>query len=68
MFIDGQLVVDNDGLHGAQERSGTVRLAAGTHVLRVVYFNGVGSRSLGASWQGPGIAKQAIPDGSLFRN
>jgi len=28
LFIDGNLVVDNDGLHGVVEKSGTVDLSA----------------------------------------
>jgi hexosaminidase len=42
---DGQ-VVDNDGLHGDQERSGQVALHAGLHPLRLVYFQRGGGRTL----------------------
>jgi hypothetical protein len=68
LFIDGQQVVDNDGVHGTQERQGMVRLAAGYHAIRVTYFQGTGGRALTASWLGPGIGKQQIPSTSLFRS
>jgi len=41
LFIDGQLVVDNDGMHDAISRSGDVTLSAGQHRLRVWYFQGI---------------------------
>ena len=64
--IDGELVVDNDGLHGMTERRGLVALAAGLHPLRVRYFNRTGSDGLSLSWKGPGFAKQPLPEAALF--
>jgi hypothetical protein len=40
LYIDGDLVVDNDGIHSTQERSGTVRLSRGAHDIRVSYYQG----------------------------
>jgi hypothetical protein len=40
LYIDGELVVDNDGIHQTRERSGTVRLSRGVHDIRVSYFQG----------------------------
>ncbi|TPG64577.1 FG-GAP-like repeat-containing protein [Hymenobacter nivis] len=65
LFIGSQLVVDNDGSHGAQERSGTVGLQAGTHLLTVTYFQNGGGNQLSVNYQGPGVSKQAIPGASL---
>lgn len=67
LFIGDQLVVNNDGVHGAQERSGVIALAAGKHALRVEFFEGTGSTSLNASYQGPGVSKQNIPNSALSR-
>lgn len=61
LMIDDVLVVDNDGSHGAIERTGAVGLLAGTHKIEVRYFQGAGGASLEASWQGPGTDKAAIP-------
>jgi hypothetical protein len=44
VWIDGNLVVDNDGLHPMVNRSGTVALAAGKHAIRIHFFeNGGGA-------------------------
>ncbi len=40
LFFDQALVVDNDGRHGNQERSGNVNLAAGYHEIVVTMFDG----------------------------
>src|SRR5690606_25299236 len=42
LYINDKLIVNNDGLHGAQERSGKVQLTKGTHAIRVEYFEGSG--------------------------
>lgn len=41
LFVDGQVVVDNDGVHEAISRSGEVELSAGPHRVRVWYFQGM---------------------------
>jgi outer membrane protein OmpA-like peptidoglycan-associated protein len=40
LFVDGQLIVDNDGVHPERREEGKVQLRAGTHALRVQYFQG----------------------------
>ena len=65
LFIGSQLVVDNDGSHGAQERSGTIGLQAGTHALTVTYYQDGGGDQLSVSYQGPGLSKQLLPSASL---
>jgi len=40
LYIDGQLIVDNDGVHQTQVRLGSIRLAGGLHTIRVPYFQG----------------------------
>jgi hypothetical protein len=40
LFIDDQTVVDNDGIHAALTKSGSVELAGGIHSIRVQYFQG----------------------------
>jgi PA14 domain len=40
LYIDGQLVVDNDGVHANLERSASLELAGGVHSIRVSYFQG----------------------------
>lgn len=67
LFIDGQKIVDNDGLHAPRERSGKVRLSEGYHAIRVVYHEYEGWEKLEVKWQGPGIGKQIIPASVLYR-
>lgn len=40
LYIDDQLIVDNDGVHQPEERMGSLRLAQGVHRLRLTYFQG----------------------------
>ena len=67
MYVNGSLVVDNDGLHVMQERSGIVSLAAGKHLIVVSYFQQTGSQVLTVSFTGAGISKEQIPVNLLFR-
>lgn len=67
LYIGTTKVVDNDGLHGLQEHSGSIPLKAGKHALRVDYFEATGSENLIVSYAGPGITKQVIPASALFR-
>ena len=66
LFIDGQRVVDNDGIKNAEERSGKVKLTAGLHPIVVTFFQAGGSASLDVRWSGPGVEKQDIPASVLF--
>ncbi|HFE52767.1 MAG TPA: beta-glucosidase, partial [Bacteroidetes bacterium] len=66
LYIDGKLVVDNDGLHGAEERSGSTHLTAGRHRIRVAYFQAGGGMALDTYYSGPGLPRQRIPASALF--
>lgn len=66
LLIDGKQVVDNGGLHGAQEASGDVRLTAGDHDIKIEFFEGGGDASMKASWATQGVDKQIIPATVLF--
>ncbi len=65
LYLGDTLVVDNDGLHGQSEASGLAALSAGLHPIRIIYFNATGGEGLIVSWQGPGLAKQAVPAAAL---
>ncbi|UHG90354.1 PA14 domain-containing protein [Spirosoma oryzicola] len=66
LYIGSTEVVSNDGVHGDQEKSGTIGLKAGLHAITVVYFQGGGGAALSVSYSGPNIGKQNIP-ASAFR-
>jgi len=40
LYIDDQVIVDNDGVHAPLEKTGAVQLAGGLHSIRVSYFQG----------------------------
>lgn len=66
LYIDGKLVVDNDGGHGTIERSGNIVLERGRHEITVDYHNQGGGAWLDVYYKGPGISKQIIPADVLF--
>ncbi|MFC1933482.1 Ig-like domain-containing protein, partial [Chloroflexota bacterium] len=68
LYIGTTLVVDNDGLHPPQERSGMIGLSEGPHRIIVTYFELSGGNLLDVLYEGPGISKQPIPDSILYRN
>lgn len=61
-------VANNDGLHGMQDRSGQIALAAGWHALRVEFFERGGSAGLIMRWAGPGFSRQVIAPEFLKRD
>ena len=67
LYIGSTLVVENNGMHGARERSGSIGLKAGRHALWVFYLQGTVDAVLSVSYAGPTILKQSIPAGALFR-
>ncbi|MEN6384341.1 MAG: glucoamylase family protein [Phycisphaerales bacterium] len=67
LYIDDVSVVNNDGQHSAQEKSGSKYLLAGRHSIRVDYFDYDGGNSLQVSYSRPGVAKQQVPVNKLFR-
>jgi len=68
LYIDNKPVVDNDGLHGMQEKSGTIALEKGYHRIRVAFFEQTGSESLTVYVKSRSLPKQALPKEWLFVN
>ena len=69
LSIGDQLVVENGGLHAANEESGTIALQPGRHAITVTYFEHTGEEALDVRWSGPGITGEpSIPDSRLYRN
>ncbi len=64
--INGQVVVDNDGLHTTKEASGNISLIKGLHEFEVDYFQAGGSDSLSVLYQGPGMEKQPLSPNTIF--
>jgi len=70
LFINNTLVVNNDGLHGATEKSGNYTFSqSGWYPITVWYYQQTGGYSLTVSWaktSGTGsFAKSVIPDSAF---
>lgn len=66
LFIDGKLVVDNDGEHGDSEKTGKVALKKGFHSIKVQYFDSGGGNDLKVLMQSSEADKKIIPQAVLF--
>ena len=42
LYIDGELVINNDGLHSVEQRTDNAKLKTVMHRIRVSYFQGPG--------------------------
>lgn len=64
--IDAHVILDNDGLHGAEMKETNVRLSKGYHPVTIEYMNGKGGRYLSFEWKPEGAADWSeIPLGTL---
>ncbi len=67
LYINGELIVDHDGLHDFISKYGSATLAAGYHDLEIRYFQGpryfIG---LQWSWQPPGGVEVIVPPEVLY--
>lgn len=61
IWIGDKLVVNNDGTHGARERSGKIGLQAGLHAIRVEYFEYHSGAFIEVKMGGPGQPWGIIP-------
>jgi hypothetical protein len=66
LYIDDVLVVDNNGNHGQDEKSGKVLLEKGLHKIKVVYFDSAGDNGLIVSFNFNGQSKMEVPASILF--
>ena len=66
LFIDGELLIDNDGLHGEESKDGTITLSAGYHALRINYFEAGGGQILRLHWKVPGSNDFVIVPNSVL--
>lgn len=67
LWIDSQLVVDNDGAHGRRFESGKTSLGKGKRPVVIQYFDTFGGEALELLYEGPGIRKQMVPAAILFQ-
>jgi mono/diheme cytochrome c family protein len=66
LYLDGQQLIDHDGIHGGDEKSASVDLKTGDHPLVITFFEAAGGEELKLAWEGPGIDRQDVPASALF--
>lgn len=66
LFIDDELIVDNDGIHWLNEAYGAVKLEKGFHKINISYFDQIGGTTLNCFIQQKGKEKQEISASQLF--
>lgn len=63
-----EALIDNDGVHGRVEKSGTAFLSAGLHPIIIEWFNYLGDFDLAMDYLGPEMPRQPVPDSVFFRS
>ena len=67
LYIIGEEVVNNDGLHPTEEKSGTINLSVGLHPITVNYFEKDRGEGLNVKYEmGLELPKGIIPESVLF--
>jgi hypothetical protein len=68
LHVDGTRIVNNDGIHGATNQTGSTNLTRGFHELQVRYYEFTGSESLTVSNSGPdtGFSTVALTTNVLY--
>jgi len=72
LYIDGNLLVNWDGVHSPGDKSSWVGLKAGLHAVNLQHFydlqyDGSTYATLAVSYSGPGISQTLVPASSWFR-
>ncbi len=67
LSLADQVVVNNDGVHGTEQKLGTIQLDAGFSPFELAYFQSSGGASLQVYIQGPDMIKQPLPANLLYR-
>lgn len=65
LWVEGRLVVRNDGFHPMARESGELWLEEGPYAIAIEYFEHEGQEGLVVEWEGPGVARGVIPPGAL---
>lgn len=68
LFIDGDMLVDNDGKHDYEPKTGLITLTEGNHDLRLTYFNNNWGQGLTLLYEGPEMPKQSLVSREMTRS
>ncbi|MBI1938325.1 MAG: metallophosphoesterase [Ignavibacteriales bacterium] len=67
LYIDDQLVVDNNGSHSARTKYGSIALLAGYHKFYLEYFDNVEGEELKVMFKSSKYERREIKNNELFR-
>lgn len=69
LYVNEEIIVNNDGMHGPVPVDGLLALRRGVHRLRIDHFDGGGADTLILEWQPPGARSfQLAPAGLFFHD
>lgn len=66
LWIDGEEVINHDGLHGNDEKTGSIALKKGFHAIRVDYIQAAGGIDLKLQYRSTLLKKQEIPASAFY--
>ena len=66
LYLNGKLIIDNDGGHRAQVLDSKIGLKKGWHPIKVDYFQQGLAKSLHVKWEGPGVKNREVSASDLF--
>ena len=66
LFINDEMVIDNDGLHSMRRREGRITLEAGYHPVEVYFFERYGAAGLILEWRPPGVSSWSVVPQTAF--
>ena len=66
LWIDGDSIVTNHGMHGMVERTGWVDLEAGLYDLRIEFYQGGGPHGLKLAWSTANMSKTPVPPSAFL--
>jgi alpha-L-fucosidase len=66
MWLNNQQLINNDGEHGMEEKSGKALLRKGLHNIRILYFDSGGGNGLKLEYTPPEGKRSEIPAGSYY--
>jgi hypothetical protein len=67
LWIGGRVVVDNDGLHGMESKTGDIELSPGPHAFQIKFFECHADSGLRAEWKAPHGTSFEVIGGSAMR-
>ena len=66
LYIDGKLIIDNDGSHSAARKGQKVALKKGFHEIKIEYFEDYMGQELKVRMLSRNMPEQLIPDNMLY--